>query len=206
MSAPALPRDLATLLPDLRSRDGLGPAEGPRVVLVVDGMTGSGKSTLAASLTTELTRRGWRTGVLAVEDLVPGWDGLAQGVDLAAQALRELAASGRARARSWDWEAMAPGPVREVVLPAASALVLEGCGALAAAAQDLPGLTVIRVLLQAPAHLRHARVAARDPYSWDVAAWEAQERQVARVWQADRLRWGPAVVLTGPTGSAARRE
>ena len=195
MSAPALPRDLATLLPDLRSRDGLGPAEGPRVVLVVDGMTGSGKSTLAASLTTELARRGWRTGVLAVEDLVPGWDGLAQGVDLAAQALRELAASGRARARSWDWEAMAPGPVREVVLPAASALVL-----------DLPGLTVIRVLLQAPAHLRHARVAARDPYSWDVAAWEAQERQVARVWQADRLRWGPAVVLTGPTGSAARRE
>ncbi|EEH66763.1 hypothetical protein HMPREF0058_0353, partial [Actinomyces urogenitalis DSM 15434] len=58
MSAPALPRDLATLLPDLRSRDGLGPAEGPRVVLVVDGMTGSGKSTLAASLTTELARRG----------------------------------------------------------------------------------------------------------------------------------------------------
>ncbi len=186
------------------------------MVLAVDGMTGSGKSTLAAALATEMARRGWQTSVLAVEDLVPGWDRLAQGVALAAEALRALASSGRAQVRSWDWEAMEVGPVREVVLAPAGALVLEGCGALAAAAQDLPGLTVVRVLLQAPDQVRHRRVAARDPYRWDVAAWEAQERQVARVWQADQPRWGPAVVidheedrpraLAGPTGSATPRE
>ena len=75
-------------------------------------------------------------------------------------------------------------------------LVLEGCGALAAAAQKLEPLEVLRVLLEAPAALRRARIADRDPYRWDVAAWETQERRLAAAWR--RSGPGPDVVVHAP--------
>ncbi len=75
---------------------------------------------------------------------------------------------------------------------------VEGCGALAALAQPFRHLDVLRVLVSAPEDLRHARLARRDSYSWDVAAWEEQERQVAQAWR-DSPGLGPDLVL--PTGA-----
>ena len=77
--------------------------------------------------------------------------------------------------------------------------MLEGCGALAAAARPLPHLEVLRVLVTAPTALRLARIAARDDYDWDVEAWQAQERAASRTWRTAangrRPGWAPDVVV-----------
>ena len=151
------------------------------LVVAVDGMTGSGKSWLARQLVEALADL--RTGLLEVEALVPGWDGLADGVQECRQALAAMDRGEVARLQTWDWEAMRPGPMHCMALPAGGVLIVEGCGALAAAAQDLEHLIVLRVLVCAPTPLRHARVVERDGYDWDVSSWERQEVEVARSWQ-----------------------
>lgn len=163
---------------------------GRRVLVLIDGLTGSGKSTLAGHLGAGLP--GCLS--LAVEELVPGWQALEEGVGRCAAALRELAGQGRATVRSWDWGRMEPGGARRLTLGRAGAAVVEGCGALAAGAQPLAGAQVIRVLVEAEDAVRHRRLRSRDPYTWDVAAWEAQERRVALAWRRDP-RYGPDVVV-----------
>lgn len=163
---------------------------GRRVLVLIDGLTGSGKSTLAGRLEAGLP--GCLS--LAVEELVPGWQALEEGVGRCAAALRELAGQGRATVRSWDWGRMEPGGTRRLTLDRAGAAVVEGCGALAAGAQPLAGAQVIRVLVEAEDAVRHRRLRSRDPYTWDVAVWEAQERRVASAWRRDP-RYGPDVVV-----------
>lgn len=164
-------------------------------VLVVDGLTGSGKSWL----TRGVLRRAPRARLLAVEEHVPGWSGLAEGARRCGGALAALDRGHGATLATWDWETGAPG--RPLALPPleGGCLVMEGCGALAAAARPLPHLAVLRVLVTAPASLRLARIAARDVYDWDVDAWQEQEREVNRAWRppAGRGRpgWGPDVVV-----------
>ena len=207
MSAPAprplrvgagrAPLVLAALAADRRAR-----GAGAGLVIAVDGASGSGKTTLAARLAARLTdspgagpaRPAVR--VLALETLVPGWSALARGAGRAAAVLRDLRHGRAGVAPSWDWEAMRAGdPVRVDPLDG-GILVLEGCGALAAAAQELEPLAALRVLVEAPAALRRARIAERDPYRWDVAAWEAQERRLAAAWR--RSGPGPDVVVHAP--------
>lgn len=170
------------------------------VVVVIDGMTGSGKTALARSLIERMTGRPAPPcrPPLALEGLVPGWECLAEGVGRASALLAALGRGHAGRAPSWDWERMRPGP--QLVVPPldAEVLVVEGCGALAAAAQDLPALQIVRVLVEAPAGLRHRRIAERDPYRWDVRSWERQELQVARRWAAGR--WGPGVLVSTESG------
>lgn len=187
------PAVLAALAADRRAR-----GAGAGLVIAVDGATGSGKTTLAARLAGALggpARPAVR--VLALEALVPGWSALARGAVRAAAVLRDLRHGRAGVAPSWDWEAMRAGdPVRVDPLDG-GILVLEGCGALAAAAQELEPLAALRVLVEAPAALRRARIAERDPYRWDVAAWEAQERRLAAAWRR-RTGYGPDVVVRAP--------
>ena len=187
------PAVLAALAADRRAR-----GAGAGLVIVVDGATGSGKTTLAARLAGALGGVGRPSvRVLALEALVPGWSALARGAGRAAAVLRDLRHGRAGVAPSWDWEAMRAGdPVRVDPLDG-GILVLEGCGALAAAAQELEPLAALRVLVEAPAALRRARIAERDPYRWDVAAWEAQERRLAAAWRR-RTGYGPDVVVRAP--------
>lgn len=159
-------------------------------VVVIDGLTGSGKTTLAAAVCSEIARLSRTARVIGMDDLVPGWQGLATGVERAAKLLRGLP---RTQVATWDWARMRPGPHLHVDVSGGRVLVLEGCGALAAAAQEL-AVPVVRVLVGAPAAVRHARVAGRDAYTWDVAAWEEQERSLARAWRT-HPRWEPDVVV-----------
>ena len=203
MSAPAprpvrvdperAPAVLAALAVNRRAR---GPGAG--LVIAVDGATGSGKTTLAARLADALGGVGRpAVRVLALDALVPGWSALARGAERGAAVLRDLRDGRAGVAPSWDWEAMRAGdPVRVDPLDG-GILVLEGCGALAAAAQELEPLAVLRVLVEAPAAVRRARIAERDPYRWDVAAWEAQERRLAAAWRR-RAGYGPDVVVRAP--------
>ena len=161
-------------------------------VVLVDGRSGSGKTSLAARLLERSGPDGRPRQALRVEDLYPGWDGLAEGSAAVARALDEGVY------RRYDWQA---GAFADTVSIAADrALVIEGCGALTAEnvraarawagrgggtgshhSRSIPGSGPGRVLalwLDCPDGLRRARALARDgdmfaPH-WE--RWAAQER------------------------------
>lgn len=160
-------------------------------VLFIDGRSGSGKTTLAANLAWELGAQ-----TLHLEDLYPGWDGLAQGSAAVAGALD------RGAYRRYDW---VTGAFAELVALEPGPLVIEGCGAitlanLAAAERwiarhHLSG-RVESLWLELGEEERRERALARDgetfaPY-WD--RWAAQEEahfSAHRPWELASLKEPP---------------
>ena len=165
-------RDLA---PRLRSLAGEGtpasspgePARAPLAVPVVtnDGYSGSGKSTLAAALARLLP--GWQ--VLHLDDWYPGWDGLAQGAEVARRIAADLREGRASSYVTWDWETNTSGLAVEVPL---APTIIEGCGAWDADAD-------LSVWIADPGEAeRRRRALARDgatyaPY-WQ--RWAMQDR------------------------------
>jgi uridine kinase len=147
-------------------------------VLAVDGPSGSGKSTLAAALVGPLARRA-SVAVVHMDDLYPGWDGLAEAVPLVTgQVLAPMAQGRPAGYRRWDWEAHRWDG--HVAVPGADVLVLEGvgCGARACA----PHLSVL-VWVEAADAVRRERGVARDgeAYRPHWERWARQEQEHFRV-------------------------
>ncbi|WP_432498134.1 dephospho-CoA kinase [Kineococcus gypseus] len=143
------------------------PAAGPRVVLV-DGRSGSGKTSLAAALAPRLG-----AAVVHLDELYPGWDGLAAGVGvLAREVLAPLRAGRTAAPARWDWGAGRWGPA--VPVPAAPVVVCEGVGAGCAG----PGELLVQ--LSAPGAVRRRRALARDgsTYAPHWRRWAAQEEEL----------------------------
>lgn len=169
---------------------------GARTVLI-DGRSGSGKSTLADQL-----RVAWEDSeVIALDDIYPGWDGLAWAVEHLRVELLEPRAAGRpGRWRRWDWATGAPAEWHMVA--AHRRVIVEGVGALTAANRALADLGV---WVDAPDAERKRRALLRDgdlyrPH-WD--RWAAQEEDfIARydpravadrivTRSADGRRWEP---------------
>jgi uridine kinase len=125
-------------------------------LLCIDGPAGSGKTTLAGEVAAA-ARAEVSVAVVHLDDVYPGWDGLAEGVRRAgAELLAPLAAGRPGRYRRYDWVAGTEGewcPVDPVEL-----LVLEGVGAGAAGRDHASAL----VWVQAPADVRLARGLERD--------------------------------------------
>lgn len=150
-------------------------------VLAVDGPSGSGKTTLAAALADALRAAlpdalpgADRVAVVHMDDLYPGWDGLADAAPLlSAQVLEPLAHGRPAAFRRWDWHASRWDG--STAVPAADVVVVEGvgCGARACA----PRLSAL-VWVEAPAEERVRRGLARDgeAYRPHWERWAAQER------------------------------
>jgi uridine kinase len=145
------------------------PARAGRTrVVAIDGRSGAGKTRLAAELSAELG-----AGVVSLEDLYGGWDGLEHGIGvLVSEVLEPLAAGRAARVPRYDWVARAWA--EPAVLEPPEVLIVEGAGAAARRAAVFESLLV---WLQAPAAVRKQRALARDgetfaPY-WDM--WAAQE-------------------------------
>ncbi len=141
-----------------------------RGVTLIDGRSGSGKTTLADRLAA-----GSGAAILHLDELYPGWDGLAEGSRSVARALRA------GEYLRYDWEAGAFS--ERVVLDPARPLVIEGCGALtlanlAAARAWARGSGAVRTIwMECPDELRRDRALARDgemfrPH-WE--RWAAQE-------------------------------
>lgn len=138
--------------------------------VLIDGRSGSGKSMLAQQL-----QLAWDSSVvIRLDDIYPGWDGLAWTVDHIRTALLEPRAAGRTgRRRSWDWTTGAPADWRDV--EPRQRLIVEGVGALTAANRALAD---VGIWVDTPDVERKRRALLRDgdtyrPH-WD--RWAAQER------------------------------
>ncbi|UTT69290.1 aminodeoxychorismate synthase component I [Arthrobacter sp. DNA4] len=144
------------------------------VIIAVDGRSGAGKTTLAVELAARL-RAHHKVSLFHLEDIYPGWDGLAAGVErYVSTVLAPLSRGEAATWTSWDWENHYDGDAR-VTLPA-EIVIVEGVGAAAEAARPMLGAVI---WAESPDDVRRTRALGRDgetyePY-WD--QWAAQEEE-----------------------------
>lgn len=147
-------------------------------VVLIDGQSGAGKSSLARDLVARWPLRG-RVQLVALDQLYPGWDGLAEGVDAATSLILVLHGRGRIGVwERWDWDAATHAEAHAVdpALP----LIVEGSGLLTDATKRLGD---VRVWLESPLASRKRRALLRDGETyrphWDQWA-EQEERHLVR--------------------------
>jgi len=151
-------------------------------LILIDGRSGAGKSTVAARV-----RDRWAGELIVVglDELYPGWDGLAEGAEMARTHILEPLADGRpATWRRWDWARDAPGA--EVTTPANRPLILEGAGVLTPASAML---APVRLWLDAPEDTRRQRALTRDgdAYRPHWERWAVQEEEHLRAHRPQQL-------------------
>jgi para-aminobenzoate synthetase len=167
------------------------------VIIAIDGRSGAGKTTLAVELAARL-RTHHRVSLFHLEDIYPGWNGLAAGIErYVSTVLAPLSRGEAATWVSWDWNKHYDGEPR-VTLPA-EIVIVEGVGAAAVEARPL--LSAV-IWAEAPDEVRRTRALDRDgetyePY-WD--QWAAQEEE----WLAgdDVIRHADVRVQNPADGSA----
>jgi para-aminobenzoate synthetase len=169
-------------------------------IIAVDGRSGAGKTTLAVELAA-LLRIHRSVSLFHLEDIYPGWDGLAAGQLRYRRTVLEPLAAGRSAAwTAWDWQRGMDGPARTTA--AADVVVVEGVGAAHAAAREFIDAAV---WIDAAAAPRRRRALARDgagyePF-WEL--WAAQED----AWLAgDDVADQADVVVHGPGGDGTPAE
>ena len=154
------------------------PRCGDTVVVAIDGPSGSGKTTLAKGVVETLD-----CPVAHMDLIFPGWDGLAEAVDLVTtQVLEPIARGEQAAYRVWDWERNGWG--ESVTLPRHRYLVLEGC-----ASSVLPAgsYAAVRVWVEAPRGTRMARGIERDGEVF-APHWQRWADQEESLFAADDTR------------------
>lgn len=167
------------------------PPGGTRVV-AVDGPSGSGKTTFASRLSRSLG-----CPVLHMDDIFPGWDGLADAVPrLLGWVLEPLSEGRPARYRRFDWGLSEYAEWNEISPTAALIVEGVGSGALAAA----PYLTRL-VWIEAPTKLRMRRGLERDGESFR-PHWERWARQEAAMFASDRTRRRADLLVDGDPDTA----
>lgn len=174
---------------------GARPAAATRIVLI-DGRSGSGKSTLAERLVEALGGAAAGVDLVRMDDLVPGWRGLAEGSATAsASIVAPLARGELARWTRWDWTAGGPDGDgdwgEELHREPGGTLVLEGCGSLTRASAPLAARSV---WIEAPEDARHARARRRDG---DDSWWEGWREQEDALYSLEGSRSLADLVLDG---------
>jgi len=152
------------------------PRCGATRLVCIDGPSGSGKTTLAARLAAELGD----PPVLHMDDVYPGWDGLAASVPLLHDQVVAPLAEGRpARYRRYDWHRGEFGAVHDVGRP--DVLVVEGAGS---GARVIAARAVLLIWIEAPRDERFRRGIARDGETYR-PHWERWAHQEAAHFAAE---------------------
>ena len=152
---------------------------GTTKVVAIDGPSGSGKTDFAAALAKRLPG----AKILHMDDLYPGWDGLAQAVaDLRDQVLAPLAGGEQAKYRRWDWQRSRYAEWHH--LPATRLLLVEGVGSGAQ-----PGWRLVSTLiwLEAGRAERFRRGIERDCAAY-LPHWERWAACEEALFEADATR------------------
>ncbi|RNI18155.1 AAA family ATPase [Flexivirga caeni] len=156
------------------------------VVIAVDGRSGAGKTTFAERLADRLER----SLVIHVDDLCPGWDGLAAiPALLTAQVLVPLRRGEPAAYRRFDWYADEFADL--VPLPETATVIVEGAGSSVSPAR---GYVDVRVWLEAGEPERKERALARDGETYR-PNWRRWADQEDRLFAADDTRAHAHVVV-----------
>ncbi len=152
-------------MPLVRARAAAGAIDG-RAVVLIDGRSGSGKTTLGRMLAASLGAQ-----LVSLDDIYPGWDGLAAGSVAVARDVLDPAEPGW---RGWDWAAERPGGWHP--LDPNRSIVVEGCGAISPASR---ARATLAVWIDRRAAERRRRALARDgdAYAPHWSRWAAQERE-----------------------------
>ena len=158
-------------------------------MLALDGPSGSGKTTLAGALAKILGG----APVVHLDDLYPGWEGLAAGVDRVRRWVLEPLARGEpAGYRRYDWASGRDAEWHQV--PAAPELIIDGCGSGARACA--PYLSLL-VWVEAPVAVRRRRALARDGEAY-CPYWQTWARQEEALYAEERTRdRADVIVRTG---------
>jgi para-aminobenzoate synthetase len=169
----------------VRRVDACQPACGSTTVVAVDGPSGSGKTSFADGLA-QVTG----ADVLHLEDVYPGWGGLAATPPMIADVLDAIAVDAIGTVHRWDWVRERPGTLMHV--PPTSLLILDGVGSGASVIR--PHLSVL-IWVDAPTAVRKERALTRDgvtyaPY-WDM--WASQE---VHHFAAERTRQHADLIVT----------
>ncbi|MDJ0311902.1 aminodeoxychorismate synthase component I [Arthrobacter sp. H35-D1] len=145
------------------------------MIIAVDGRSGAGKTTVAVELAA-LLRRHRTVSLFHLEDIYPGWDGLAGGVERYIGSVLEPLHQGLpATWTAWDWEARNDGASRTTAV--APVVLVEGVGSSHGRAIDYLDAVI---WVDAPRQARKQRALERDgetyaPF-WD--AWAEQEERL----------------------------
>lgn len=145
-------------------------ADVDRPVILIDGGSGAGKTSLAAEVAAAWRRaRTDALQVVSLDDVYPGWHGLAA----ASAAVPGILADAAPGYRRWNWTTSEPA--EWVGVDPDRPILVEGCGALTRTSAPLASC---RIWLEADEGVRKHRALDRDqggfdPY-WDL--WAAQER------------------------------
>lgn len=176
------------------------PRHGHRVrVVSVEGRSGSGKSTVAERVRSELVALGEPVATLTMEDLYPGWEGLARAPELLRTWVLGPLAEGRTAAwRRYDWESDAFEEGWRTLpedLGAGGTLLVEGCGSGAGAVR---GWIDVLVWVSAPDHVRRARLDAREDADLYAPFRKAWARQEEALYSLDHPRERADLVVDNP--------
>ncbi len=175
--------DVATLAALVLARP---PRAGSTRVVAVDGPSGSGKSTLSARLAQALG--GAR--VVHMDDLYPGWDGLADAVPRLAEWVVGPLAEGRDGAyRRYDW--VAGAYAEEHAVPGGGVVVVEGVGS---GSRAVAAHLSLLVWVEAPRAERFRRGIERDGEAYR-PHWERWALQEQALFAAEGTRERADVVV-----------
>ena len=149
-------------------------------LLSIDGPAGSGKTTLSAAVVEGMPAE-VSVRVVHLDDVYPGWSGLAEGVDRVARLLVAPLARGDTGAyRRYDWVAGREAEWHDV--SPVDLLVLEGVGAGSA---DFAAHITTLVWVEAPRDIRLARGLERDVELHGLLEERDRLRARWQAWSAD---------------------